>query len=121
MKTIVYDPNPMHGYRPFEDDVCETIRGVYGTGGGNAPIVLEMDEDDEKDLCGGRLQPNDTGRNALPAPLVRGGDEKPMVLVVEDEDNDLCGKEIFQVAERRDSGIPLGKVGELRGGGQRCW
>lgn len=36
----VFDSNPMHGYTQFADGVCETIRSVYGTGGGNTPIVL---------------------------------------------------------------------------------
>ena len=35
-----------------------------------------------------------------------------------EEDNDLCRKELFQVAEGRDSGVSPSEVGELRGGSE---
>lgn len=39
MNMKVYDPHPSHGYEEFEN-VCGTLRGRMGTGGGNVPVVL---------------------------------------------------------------------------------
>lgn len=36
-----------------EDGICQTLRQRMGTGGGNVPLVLVINEDDEKqnDIC----------------------------------------------------------------------
>lgn len=39
-KASVYDPSVHHDYREF-DDVSETVRSRYGTGGNNQPLVVE--------------------------------------------------------------------------------
>lgn len=33
---VVYDSNADHGYRKFENDICETLPSAYGTGGGES-------------------------------------------------------------------------------------
>ncbi len=45
-KFIVFDSSRRHSYEPF-GDICETVQAAYGTGGGNAPIVLEIYEEDD--------------------------------------------------------------------------
>lgn len=38
--TSVYDPNRRHGYFCY-GDICGTLTGKMGTGGGNIPIAVE--------------------------------------------------------------------------------
>lgn len=38
-RPAVYDPSVHHGYKEFED-VSETVRARYGTGGNNQPLVV---------------------------------------------------------------------------------
>lgn len=42
----VYDPSVHHGYKQF-DNVCETVRARYGTGGNCTPYVINNKEGDE--------------------------------------------------------------------------
>lgn len=42
----VYDPSVHHGFRQF-NDVCETVRARYGTGGNCTPYVINQEEGDE--------------------------------------------------------------------------
>lgn len=43
----VYDPSRRHGYEQLKE-VCITLEARIGTGGGNLPIVLENDDDEEE-------------------------------------------------------------------------
>ena len=38
--NAVYDPSVHHGYKEL-NDVCETVRSRYGTGGNNVPMVMQ--------------------------------------------------------------------------------
>lgn len=40
-RPAVYDPSVHHGYKEF-DDVSETVRARYGTGGNNQPLVVAV-------------------------------------------------------------------------------
>jgi site-specific DNA-cytosine methylase len=42
----VYDPSVHHGFKQF-DNVCETVRARYGTGGNCTPYVINNKEGDE--------------------------------------------------------------------------
>ena len=37
-----------------EEDVCQTLTGRMGTGGGNVPMILTIKDDDEEDNTNGK-------------------------------------------------------------------
>lgn len=43
--TLEHHPNDSR-LKIVEDDVCQTLSQRMGTGGGNVPLVLEIDEED---------------------------------------------------------------------------
>jgi len=47
-KQSVYDPSVHHGYKQF-DNVCETVRARYGTGGNCTPYVVNKGEEQVSD------------------------------------------------------------------------
>lgn len=42
----VYDSYRRHNYEEM-GDICQTVSAFYGTGGGNVPIVLRYERDEE--------------------------------------------------------------------------
>ena len=51
-------------YKPL-NEVCETVSAKYGTGGGNTPIVVILDEED---ICGEEIFQMGRGRGGDIAP-----------------------------------------------------
>ena len=49
VKQTVYDSSVHHGFKQF-DNVCETVRARYGTGGNCTPYVVNKGEDEMNDL-----------------------------------------------------------------------
>lgn len=43
--VMVFESHGQDARYRYLGEVCETISTKYGTGGGNAPIVLQFDED----------------------------------------------------------------------------
>lgn len=56
----VYDPSVHHGYKQF-DNVCETVRARYGTGGNCTPYVVKGEEEMTKAVVR-RLTPTECTR-----------------------------------------------------------
>lgn len=57
----VYDPSVHHGYKQF-DNVCETVRARYGTGGNCTPYVINKGEEKVSNAVVRRLTPLEATR-----------------------------------------------------------
>ena len=73
-KQSVYDPSVHHGYKQF-DNVCETVRARYGTGGNCTPYVVNKGDDNMSKAVVRRLTPLECTRlQGLPDDWVDIGD-----------------------------------------------
>lgn len=57
----VYDPSVHHGFKQF-DNVCETVRARYGTGGNCTPYVVNKGEEKVSNAVVRRLTPLEATR-----------------------------------------------------------
>ena len=59
--TLEYHPQASR-IRVVENDICQTLSQRMGTGGGNVPLILVIEDDERTDSIGVKSEPRNNYR-----------------------------------------------------------